>query len=65
MQIKLTDDMTLEEKLKAIDEMMANAVIKAKENPDVPIDPSLLTICEGCEWKPTQQEMECQYLPKS
>ena len=49
MQIKLTDDMTLEEKLKAIDEMMANAVIKAKENPDVPIDPSLLTICEGCE----------------
>lgn len=49
MQIKLTDDMTLEEKLKAIDEMMANAVIKAKENPDVPDDPSLLTICEGCE----------------
>ena len=45
----ISDDMTLEEKLKAIDEMMANAVIKAKENPNVPTDPSLLTICDGCE----------------
>lgn len=50
MQIKLTDDMTLDEKLKAIDEMMAQAVLRAKEdNPDAPVDPSLLTICDGCE----------------
>lgn len=50
MQIKLTDEMTLDEKLAAIDEAMARAVLKAKEdNPTAPIDPSLLTICDGCE----------------
>lgn len=50
MQIKLTDDMTLDEKLKAIDETMSQAVLRAKEdNPTAPIDPSLLTICDGCE----------------
>lgn len=46
----LSDEMTLEEKLAAIDSAMANAVIKARENnPGVPIDPSSLTICDGCE----------------
>ena len=45
----ISDDMTLEEKLAAIDSAMANAVIKARENdPDAPIDPAYLTICDGC-----------------
>ena len=48
--MELTDDMTLEEKLAAIDQMMANAVVKASESdPDAPFDPATLTICEGCE----------------
>lgn len=47
--MELTDEMTLDEKLAMIDQMMANAVIKARENPDVPFDPALLTICDGCE----------------
>ena len=46
----ISDDMTLEEKLAAIDRAMANAVIKARENnPGAPIDPASLTICDGCE----------------
>ena len=46
----ISDDMTLEEKLAAIDSTMANAVIKARENsPGVPIDPASLTICDGCK----------------
>ena len=46
----ISDDMTLEEKLAAIDSAMANAVIKARENnPCAPIDPASLTICDGCE----------------
>ena len=46
----ITEDMTLEEKLAAIDSAMAEAVIKARENnPGVPIDPASLTICDGCE----------------
>ncbi|PID33471.1 hypothetical protein CR969_00515 [Candidatus Saccharibacteria bacterium] len=51
----ITDDMTLEEKLSAIDEAMAAAQAandeQAKQNGVVtaPLDPAMLTICEGCE----------------
>lgn len=48
--MELTDEMTLDEKLAAIDQMMANAVVKARENdPEAPFDPAELTICLGCE----------------
>jgi hypothetical protein len=39
----ITEEMTLEEKLAAIDQAMANAQAAA------PLDPALLTICDGCE----------------
>ncbi len=49
----LTDEMTLEEKLAAIDLAMANAQaqfnVKNGRSADAPVDPSLLTICDGCE----------------
>lgn len=51
----LSDDMTLEEKLSAIDKAMANAQAaaadqaKASGNTAAPLDPALLTICDGCE----------------
>ena len=51
----INDEMTLEEKLAAIDQAMANAQAvaddQAKANGQVaaPLDPSLLTICDGCE----------------
>ncbi len=51
----ISEDMTLEEKLKAIDEAIAAAQNKAKidankNNPAfVPVDPSDLTMCEGCQ----------------
>lgn len=51
----LTDDMTLEEKLAAIDLAMANAQEQFNEEngrkglPIAPLDPASLTICEGCE----------------
>lgn len=46
----ISDDMTLDEKLKAIDQAMANAQEMAKaNNVSVPFDPALLTICDGCE----------------
>ena len=51
----ITDDMSLEEKLSAIDAVMqaAQAVAddQAKANGSVaaPIDPASLTICDGCE----------------
>ena len=55
----ISDDMTLEEKLAAIDSAMANAVIKARENnPGAPIDPASLTICDGCEQAMLKQEYE-------
>ncbi len=47
--------MTLEEKLAAIDAAMLNAHSQANEEAAAsgtmaaPIDPALLTICEGCE----------------
>ena len=51
----ITDDMTLEEKLAAIDAAMANAVQQAQDDaqasgtPYVPIDPADATMCAGCQ----------------
>jgi hypothetical protein len=49
----LTDDMTLEEKLSAIDKAMQAAQAQFNEDngreASAPVDPSLLTICDGCE----------------
>ena len=51
----ISEDMTLEEKLKAIDEAIAAAQNKAKIDANknntafVPVDPSDLTTCEGCQ----------------
>lgn len=49
------DDMTLEEKLAAIDAAMANAQAQANEDAAAngsmaaPLDPADLTMCEGCQ----------------
>jgi hypothetical protein len=51
----ITDDMTLEEKLAAIDAAMANAQEQANEEAAsrglfaAPLDPADLTMCEGCQ----------------
>lgn len=51
----LQDDMTLEQKLDAIDKMMRQAQEEANETAAangqiaVPVDPASLTICDGCE----------------
>lgn len=51
----INDNMTLEEKLAAIDAAMANAQAQANEEAAAngqtaaPLDPALLTICDGCE----------------
>jgi hypothetical protein len=49
----LNDEMSLEQKLTAIDEAMKNAQADFNEKngraADLPVDPSLLTICDGCE----------------
>lgn len=51
----LNDDMTLEEKLAAIDSAMANAQAEADERAAsqgvaaAPVDPADMTICFGCE----------------
>ena len=51
----ITDEMTLEEKLAAIDKAMANAQAQANEDaaargvPAAPLDPADLTMCEGCQ----------------
>ena len=51
----ITDDMTLEEKLAAIDQAMANAQAQADEEAAsrglfaAPLDPADLTMCEGCQ----------------
>ncbi|MBP9667316.1 hypothetical protein KBD87_00710 [Candidatus Saccharibacteria bacterium] len=51
----ITDEMTLDEKLAAIDAAMANAQAQANDEAAArgsmaaPIDPALLTICDGCE----------------
>ena len=51
----INDDMTLEEKLAAIDAAMANAQAQADEDAAsrgltiAPLDPADLTMCEGCQ----------------
>lgn len=51
----ITEDMTLEEKLAAIDSAMANAQAQANAdasahgNIAAPLDPADLTMCEGCQ----------------
>lgn len=52
----INDNMTLEEKLAAIDAAMANAQEQAAEEAKskgivnfAPLNPADLTICEGCE----------------
>lgn len=51
----ISDDMTLEEKLAAIDMAMANAQEQANEeassggNIAAPIDPQDFLMCEGCQ----------------
>ena len=49
----ITDEMTLEEKLAAIDAAMATGAVefnKKNGRPvDAPVDPSDLTMCEGCQ----------------
>jgi hypothetical protein len=51
----ISDEMTLEEKLAAIDQAMADmnaqAQQQAAQNGDVfaPLDPADLTMCEGCQ----------------
>ncbi len=51
----IDDNMTLEQKLKAIDQAMANAQSVADDqarssgNVSAPIDPADLTMCEGCQ----------------
>ena len=51
----ISDDMTLEEKLAAIDAAMqaaqsaANSRASASGQSAAPLDPSTLTICDGCE----------------
>jgi hypothetical protein len=51
----ISDDMTLEEKLSAIEQAMQNAQAQANEEAAsrgmtaAPLDPASLTICDGCE----------------
>ena len=49
----ITDDMTLDEKLAAIDAAMKTEAVEFnKKNgraPDAPVNPADLTVCDGCE----------------
>lgn len=51
----INEDMTLEEKLAAIDQAMANAQAQAQEEAGnrgtsaAPLDPQDLLMCEGCQ----------------
>lgn len=51
----ITDDMTLEEKLLTIENLMKSNKLREDINRrlgrpfDTPVDPSEATICEGCE----------------
>lgn len=52
----ITEDMTLEEKLSAIDKAMKNAQEQAEAQAEArgdkvfaPIDPAELTMCDGCQ----------------
>ncbi len=51
----ITDEMSLDEKLAAIDAAMANAQAQANDDASsrglfaAPLDPADLTMCEGCQ----------------
>ena len=45
----INDNMTLEEKLAAIDSAMNDDVVSSSNNTDGATDPADLTICFGCE----------------
>ncbi|NCO10842.1 hypothetical protein GW930_02975 [Candidatus Saccharibacteria bacterium] len=48
----LTDTMTLDEKLAAIDEAMASAGVQSRQSSNqvlAPLDPADLTMCLGCQ----------------
>lgn len=51
----ITDDMTLDQKLAAIDAMMSKAVANAQQTSNTadanvaPLDPADLTMCLGCQ----------------
>ncbi len=45
----ISDDMTLDQKLAAIDAAMANMVAVAQQSGAAPIDPSDALMCEGCQ----------------
>ena len=51
----INDDMTLEEKLEAIEREITKAQAEADQKaeadglPSAPIDPATLTMCEGCQ----------------
>ena len=51
----ISDDMSLEEKLKAIDDLLNDEKAKEEFNRkhdrplDAPVDPAELTVCEGCQ----------------
>ena len=46
----INEEMTLEEKLAAIDEAMKNAQAVAKDqDTEAPVDPATLVMCEGCQ----------------
>lgn len=49
----ITEEMTLEEKLAAIDAAMLSAAVdfnkKNGRTEDAPVDPADLTMCEGCQ----------------
>lgn len=50
----ISDEMSLDEKLAAIDAAMANAMAQAQDDAAngkivAPLDPADLTMCEGCQ----------------
>lgn len=45
----INDDMTLEEKLAAIDKAMKKAQATAKSTDGAPVDPADATMCIGCQ----------------
>ena len=45
----INENMTLDEKLEAIDKAMITATIKAAVAGKAPVDPASLTSCDGCQ----------------
>lgn len=45
----ITNEMSLEQKLVAIDQAIMTATIKAAAVGEAPVDPASLTMCEGCQ----------------